>query len=103
MVTDSLPAIALGLEKPEKDIMNRKPVSRKKGIFADGLWNKIIVEGVMIGILTLVAFSVGNKYYGLEVGRTMAFLSIGLLELIHSFNIKSDKSIFGNNLFENKC
>lgn len=102
LVTDSLPAIALGLEKPEKDIMNRKPVSRKKGIFADGLWNKIIVEGVMIGILTLVAFSVGNKYYGLEVGRTMAFLSIGLLELIHSFNIKSDKSIFGNNLFENK-
>lgn len=102
LVTDSLPAIALGLEKPEKDIMNRKPVSRKKGIFADGLWNKIIVEGVMIGILTLVAFSVGNKYYGLEVGRTMAFLSIGLLELIHSFNIKSDKSIFENNLFENK-
>ena len=102
LVTDSLPAIALGLEKPEKDIMNRKPISRKKGIFADGLWNKIIVEGSMIGILTLVAFSIGNKYYGLEVGRTMAFLAIGFLELIHSFNIKSDKSIFKSNLFENK-
>ena len=79
LVTDSLPAIALGLEKPEKDIMQRKPVDSKKGIFADGLWNKIIVEGIMIGVLTLVAFSIGNKYYGLEAGRTMAFLSIGFL------------------------
>lgn len=102
LVTDSLPAIALGLEKPEKNIMNRKPVNSKKGIFADGLWNKIIVEGTMIGILTLVAFSIGNKYYSLEVGRTMAFLSIGFLELIHSFNVKSEKSIFESGLFENK-
>lgn len=102
LVTDSLPAIALGLEKPEKNIMKRKPVNSKKGIFADGLWNKIIVEGVMIGVLTLVAFSIGNKYYGLEVGRTMAFLSIGFLELIHSFNIKSEGSIFESGIFENK-
>ena len=102
LVTDSLPAIALGLENPEKDIMKRKPVNSKKGIFADGLWNKIIVEGSMIGILTLVAFSIGNKYYGLEVGRTMAFLAIGFLELIHSFNIKSEKSIFETGFFENK-
>ena len=102
LVTDSLPAIALGLEKPEKDIMQRKPVDSKKGIFADGLWNKIIVEGIMIGVLTLVAFSIGNKYYGLEAGRTMAFLSIGFLELIHSFNVKNEKSIFEAGLFENK-
>ncbi len=102
LVTDSLPAIALGLENPEKDIMNKKPVNSKKGIFADGLWNKIIVEGIMIGVLTLVAFSIGNKYYGLEVGRTMAFLSIGFLELVHSFNVKNEKSIFEAGLFENK-
>ena len=102
LVTDSLPAIALGLEKPEKDIMNKKPIDSKKGIFADGLWNKIIVEGIMIGVFTLVAFSIGNKYYGLEVARTMAFLSIGFLELIHSVNVKNDKSIFESGLFENK-
>ena len=102
LVTDSLPAIALGLEKPEKDIMQRKPVDSKKGIFADGLWNKIIVEGIMIGVLTLVAFSIGNKYYGLEVARTMAFLAIGFLELIHSFNVKNERSIFEAGLFENK-
>ena len=94
LVTDSLPAIAIGLEPPEKDIMNRKPVDSRKGIFADGLWGKIILEGIMIGMLTLVAFSIGNKYFGVEVGRTMAFLSIGMLELVHSLNIKSEKSIF---------
>ena len=53
LVTDSFPAIALGLEPPEKNIMNKKPRNPKKGIFADGLWNKIIIEGVMIGILSL--------------------------------------------------
>ena len=102
LVTDSLPAIALGLEPPEKGIMDRKPIDSKKGIFADGLWGKIVTEGIMIGMLTLIAFSIGNKYYGLEVARTMAFISIGLLELIHSFNIKSEKSIFKTNIFENK-
>ena len=102
LVTDSLPAIAIGLEKPEKDIMNKKPIDNKKGIFTDGLWGKIIVEGIMIGMLTLVAFSIGNKFYGLKVARTMAFISIGLLELVHSINIKSEKSIFESGLFENK-
>ena len=102
LVTDSLPAIAIGLEPPEKNIMSRKPVDSRKSIFADGLWNKIIVEGVMLGMLTLVAFSIGNKYYGIEVGRTMAFLSIGFLELVHSFNIKSEESIFKIGIFENK-
>ncbi len=102
LVTDSLPAIALGLEKPDKDIMNKKPRDTKKGIFADGLWGKIFVEGTMIGSLTLLAFSIGNNLYSLEVGRTMAFISLGLLELVHSFNIKSDKSIFRVGLLENK-
>ncbi len=102
LITDSLPAIALGLEKPEKNIMQRKPIDSKKGIFANGLWNKIIVEGTMIGVLTLVAFSIGNKYYNLEVARTMAFLAIGFLELIHSINIKNENSIFESGLLENK-
>ena len=102
LVTDSLQAIDLVLEKPEADIMNKKPRDNKKGIFADGLWQKIIAEGIMLGALTLVAFSLGNYLYGIEVARTMAFVSLGLLELIHSFNIKSDESIFKVGLFENK-
>ena len=102
LVTDSIPAIALGLEPAEKDIMNKKPRNPKKSLFADGLWNKIFTEGTMIGCLTLFAFSLGNKMYGLEVGRTMAFVSLGMLELVHSFNIKSKQSIFKMGILENK-
>lgn len=102
LVTDSIPAIALGLERPDRDIMNRRPREAKKGIFADGLWSKIFVEGTMLGMLTLFAFSLGNNLYGIEIGRTMAFLSLGLLELVHSFNIKSEESIFKTSIFENK-
>ena len=102
LVTDSLPAIALGLEPPEKNVMLKKPIDKKKGIFSDGLWGKIIVEGTMIGMLTLLAFTLGNKLYGLDVGRTMAFLVLGLSELVHCFNIKSDGSIFKTGIFENK-
>ena len=102
LVTDSFPAIALGLEKEEKDIMSRKPKNSKEGIFSNGLWQKIITEGIMLGSLTLLAFSIGNKYYSVEVGRTMAFVSLGLLELVHSFNIKSEESIFKTGILENK-
>ena len=102
LVTDSLPAIALGLEPPEKNIMNRLPRDSRKSIFADGLMGKIVVEGFMIGMFTILAFFIGNKYYGIEVARTMAFISLGMLELIHSFNVKSEESIFKVGLFENK-
>lgn len=102
LVTDSLPAIALGLEPPEKDIMNRPPRDARKSIFADGLMGKIVVEGFMIGMFTILAFFIGNKYYGIEIARTMAFISLGMLELIHSFNVKSDESIFKVGIFENK-
>lgn len=102
LITDSLPAIALGLERPDKDIMKRKPRNSKKGLFADGLWSKMFVQGTMLGMLTLLAFSIGYKFYGLEVGRTMAFMALGLLELVHSFNIKTEESIFKSGVFENK-
>mgnify|MGYP004534786925 CR=1 FL=1 len=102
LVTDSLPAIALGLEPAEKNVMKRKPVDKKKGIFADGLWGKILVEGMMIGFLTLIAFMLGNAYYGLTVGRTMAFVVLGMAELVHCFNIKSDESILKTGIWENK-
>ena len=102
LITDSLPAIALGLEEPESDIMNKPPRESKKSIFADGLFGKILAEGFMIGMLTILAFAIGNRYYGIEVGRTMAFISLGMLELIHCFNISTEKSIFKSNVFKNK-
>ena len=101
LVTDSFPAIALGLEPIDKDIMKKKPIDSKKSIFADGLWGKIFVEGTMIGMLTLFAFSLGNKLFGLEVGRTMAFVSLSMLELTHSFNVRSEESIFKIGVFKN--
>ena len=61
-----------------------------------------ITEGVMLGTLTLFAFSLGTRLYDLTVGRTMAFVALGLLELVHSFNVKTEESIFKTGLFENK-
>ena len=102
LVTDSFPAIALGLEPIDKDIMKKKPIDSKKSIFADGLWGKIFVEGIMIGMLTLFAFSLGNKLFGLEVGRTMAFVSLSMLELTHSFNVRSEESVLKIGIFKNR-
>lgn len=73
LVTDSFPAIALGLEPEDKNIMDSKPIDSKKGIFSDGLWGKILIEGTMIGILTLFAFSLGTNLYGIEVRKNNGF------------------------------
>ena len=101
LVTDSFPAIALGMEPIDKYIMRKKPKDAKQSLFADGLWGKIFIEGSMIGILTLLAFSIGNKLCGLTVARTMAFTSLSMLELFHSLNIKTETSILNINIFNN--
>lgn len=101
LVTDSLPAIALGLEPVDRHIMYQKPQNAKKSIFADGLWNKILIEGCMIGTFTIFAFSLGNKLYGEEVGRTIEFFTLSALELVHSFNLKSKESIFKTGILNN--
>lgn len=102
LITDSFPAIALGLDPAEKNIMKKKPRNSRKSLFADGLWTQIITEGLMLGVLTLVAFYIGYNKFGLEVARTMAFVSLGMLELVHVFNIRSEESIFRTNIFSNK-
>lgn len=93
LVTDSFPAIALGMEKAEKDIMNSPPINPKKGIFANGLWKKIFIEGFMICSLVLIVYYIGLTRFGIDIARTMAFVSLGLIELVHSFNVKSNHSI----------
>lgn len=103
LVTDSFPAIGLGMEEADKHIMHKRPKNPKKGLFSDGLWRKIFFEGIMIGLLTLFAFNIGCNLYSLEVGRTMAFISLSMLELVHSFNIRNeDSSIFEIGIFKNK-
>ena len=103
LVTDSLPAIALGLEPPEKDIMRRKPKRDKTKLFEKEEWGRIILEGSMIGIISVMAFKAGCVIGGIDVGRTMAFCVLSISQLVHSFNMKSDKSLFvtdiGNNVY----
>lgn len=102
LVTDSLPAIALGLDPPEKDIMDKPPRDAKKSLFADGLWTSIIFEGLMIGALALLAFSIGVNIFGsLTVGRTMSFAVLSLSELVHAFNMRSEHSVIKAGLFKN--
>lgn len=102
LITDCFPAIALGMEESEKDIMERSPRDSKEGIFARGLGSDAIIQGVLITILTLFSYLIGHY---IEVGRfefvnspdgmTMAFLTLSLVEIFHSFNMRScRKSIF---------
>jgi len=98
LVTDSFPAIALGMEKAEKDIMKVPPINPRKGIFANGLWKKIFIEGFMIGVLVLIVYYIGFTKYNMDVARTMAFVSLGLIELVHSLNVKSNHSLIKSGL-----
>ncbi len=95
LVTDSLPAIALGMEPVEKDIMQRPPKSKKEGIFANGYGIQIVLQGFMFAMLTLIGFHIGWKNTGdITAGRTMAFFILSLTQVIHSFNMRSTHSLF---------
>lgn len=103
LVTDSLPAIALGMEDVEQDIMDRKPKPKDESIFAHGLGVRIVLQGVMFAILTLIGFKVGEYVTGtLEGGQTLAFITLSLSQVIQSFNMRSDRSLFKIGIFTNK-
>ncbi|WP_226528246.1 calcium-translocating P-type ATPase, SERCA-type [Metabacillus niabensis] len=103
LVTDGLPAMALGLDKPEGDLMNRKPRHPKEGVFARGLGWKVVSRGFLIGIVTLAAFMI--VYYrnpdDLAYAQTIAFSTLVMAQLIHVFDCRSEKSIFERNPFGN--
>ena len=103
LVTDSFPAIALGFEKPESDIMGRPPINPKQGIFSRGMWAEITIEGLMIGALTLFAHAIGLVITQNEtIARTMAFFVLAMSQLTHAFNMRSSKSVIKEGLFKNK-
>lgn len=106
LVTDSLPAMALGTEAPDKNIMERRPIPPSKGFFADGMWLDIILEGSLVGALTLLAFGIGSFCFGNQsgelLGRTMAFCTLSFCELFHAVNMRSEQSIFKIGFFTNK-
>ncbi|MBR2913148.1 MAG: cation-translocating P-type ATPase, partial [Oscillospiraceae bacterium] len=118
LVTDSLPAIALGMEAVEKDVMDRKPKPKDEGIFAHGLGIRVAIQGVMFAFLTLVAFWVGT---GLELvhmfdgvlldeahewnlvgGQTLAFMVLALCQIVQAYNMRSEHSLFKIGAFGNK-
>ena len=111
LVGDSLPAIALGMEPIENGIMDEKPKPKREGLFAHGLGFKIIFSGVMFSILTLVGFYIGcGQVFGLgdlpeeriAAGRTMAFMILALSQSVHTYNMRSEKSVFSIGPFSNK-
>lgn len=93
LITDTFPAIALGMEDGESDLMKRSPRDDKEGIFSHGLGLNIILQGVYIGALTLIAFYIGVNLGGAAMGNaygsTMAFLTLALTETFHSFDVRS--------------
>ena len=102
LVTDSLPAISLGMEAVEDDVMDHKPKPKNEGIFAKGLGVKVVLQGVMFAIITLVGFVIGEKVTGtIEGGQTMAFTVLSLTQVLQAYNMRSDHSIFKIGVFTN--
>lgn len=102
LITDCLPALALGMEKGEKDIMKRPPRRADEGVFSNGLGIDVVLQGVLVTIITMVAYFVGHRMESgvweiaqSDDGMTMAFLALSMTEIFHSFNMRSRrKSIF---------
>lgn len=103
LVTDSLPAIALGMEAVEPEVMQQKPKPKSEGLFAHGLGIRIVLQGAMFGLLALLAFVIGEKATGeLAGGQTMAFAVLALSQTIQAYNMRSDHSLFQIGVFTNR-
>lgn len=104
LVTDGLPAMALGVDQAEKDVMKRKPRDTKEGIFSRRLGHKIISRGILIGLVSLIAFILAfqNNIEQLTYARTMAFATLVMAQLIHVYDCRNERSIFDRNPLQNK-
>ncbi len=120
LVTDSLPALALGMEPVEADVMSRQPRKKNEGIFAHGLGWAVGLQGALIGLLTLVAYAIGSRFLypagsgflenlfsspsaeNIRLGETMAFAVLALSQLVHAFNVRSSHSLFQVGFHTNK-
>ena len=104
LITDCFPALALGMEKPDADVMNRKPRSSKEGIFADGLGFAVFYQGLLVTIITIASYLIGRDFLAAEyhaeaiaagtyspemLGSSMAFLTLSMCEIFHAFNMRS--------------
>ena len=104
LVTDSLPAIALGMEIIEDDVMNESPRPKDESIFAHGLGIRIIFQGFLFGGLALIAFFIAkSSLNSIEAGRTLCFMVLSLSQIIQAFNMRSQKSLFKIGFFSNSA
>lgn len=101
LATDILPAIALGFEPIEKDLMTRKPRRLEASVFSDGVGKAIIYQSTCQIIIAMIVFWVAHINFSPEVANTMVFLTINIMQLLHMLNVKSHHSIFKSNPFEN--
>ncbi|MCQ4727023.1 calcium-translocating P-type ATPase, PMCA-type [Anaerotignum faecicola] len=105
LITDSLPAIALGMDTFNNDLMDREPIENSRSIFSSGLGLRICLEGTMIGMISLLAFAIGHIYYdggiGADFGRTMAFAVLSISQLVHAYNMRSERSVLKKGFFGN--
>lgn len=103
LVTDSLPAIALGMEDVEPGIMQQKPKPKNEGIFAHGLGVRVVLQGLMFGVLSLAAFWIGWQSTGdVAGGQTLAFMVLALSQVVQAFNMRSERSLFKTGFFTNR-
>ena len=103
LITDTFPAVGLGMEAGDADIMNKPPRSSKEGLFANHLGTNCVIQGIALAVITIVSYIIGEIFengafhFGIssEDGMTMAFLTLSMAEIFHSFNMRSlDKSLF---------
>ena len=103
LVTDSLPAVALGMEAVEEDIMQRPPKAKDEGLFAHGFGMRTILQGILFGFLALTAFWLGERQTGmLAGGQTLAFMVLALSQVVQAFNMRSEHSLFKIGAFGNR-
>ena len=102
LVTDSLPAITLGMEPVEEGVMDCKPKPKDESLFAHGFGVRIVLQGVMFGALALLAFYLGESMTGqVEGGQTLTFMVLSLSQVVQAFNMRSDRSLFKIGVFTN--
>ena len=103
LITDSLPAFGIGMEQVENEVMNNKPRDKKENFFANKLGVEIIIEGLIIGLLTLTSFLLGEFVFdSTMIGQTMAFITLSSTQLFHAYNVKSNHSVFSKESYKNK-
>ena len=102
LVTDSFPAVSLGMEAVENDVMDVPPKPKNEGIFAHGLGLRVVLQGVMFALLTLAGFVIGERFAGEAGGRTMAFTVLSLSQIVQAYNMRTEHSLFKAGFFGNR-